>query len=239
MSDYTYVGGELELFAEAHRWKRYLAETVGPFIKGDVLEVGAGIGGTTRVLCVGHESSWTCLEPDSELARKMRLTFEENPLPIEPSIRTETVQKLSEHEMFDAILYVDVLEHIEDDRQELAAAALHLRSGGHLVIIGPAHQWLFSEFDEAVGHYRRYSRGALAAAMPESMQPVMLRYLDSVGVALSAANRVLLRSRTPSRAQIGFWNKWVVPFSVHIDPLLGWWVGKSVVGVWRRSSDPG
>jgi hypothetical protein len=234
VTDYNYVGGELELFAEARHWKRYLLETAGEFIRGDVLEVGAGIGGTTRVFCAGRESSWTCLEPDHHLAESLRLGFAESPLPVQPSIRTEFVQDLSERDLFDTILYVDVLEHIEDDRKELTAATLHLRSRGHLIVIGPAHQWLFSAFDVAVGHHRRYSRGTLAAAMPELMNSRLLRYLDCLGMALSAVNRMILRSESPSRRQIGFWDHWVVPFSKRLDPLLGWRVGKSVVGVWQK-----
>lgn len=233
-SEYTYVGGELELFAEARRWKGYLKKLVGTFIHGDVLEVGAGIGGTTRVFCDGRESSWTCLEPDDQLAEKMRLSFADNPLPLEPAIRTQLVTALGESDTFDTILYVDVLEHIEGDREELAAATQHLRSGGHLVVIGPAHQWLFSEFDLALGHHRRYSRETLVAAVPELMRPRMVRYVDSLGVALSAANRFVLRSGAPSQRQIGFWDRVVVPLSERIDPLLGWRIGKSVVGVWQR-----
>lgn len=45
---------------------------------------------------------------------------------------------------FDTIIYIDVLEHIEDDREELNRAASHLRPGGHLIILSPAHQKLFT-----------------------------------------------------------------------------------------------
>lgn len=233
MSDYSYVGGELELFAKARRWKHYLVKTVGRFIRGDVLEVGAGIGGTTRVFCSGQESSWTCLEPDEELAQQMRTCFAMNPPPLEPSIRTEFVRDLGEETTFDTILYVDVLEHIEDDRKEMAASSRLLRSGGHLIVIGPAHQWLFSQFDVAVGHYRRYSCESLADTVPQPLRPTMLRYLDSLGIALSATNRLILRSGSPSPRQIAFWDRVVVPISQYLDPLLAWRVGKSVVGVWK------
>jgi 2-polyprenyl-3-methyl-5-hydroxy-6-metoxy-1,4-benzoquinol methylase len=122
--------------------------------------------------------------------------------------------------MFDCIMYVDVLEHIEDDRAELAVAQRHLRPGGHLVVIGPAHQWLFSEFDTAVGHFRRYSRGSLQEAVPNGMDRVMLRYMDALWVALSAANRLLLRSSAPTPAPIRTWDGLVVPMSRLVDPLL-------------------
>lgn len=69
--------------------------------------------------------------------------------------------------------------------------------------------------------------------MPKELQPVMLKYLDSVGIMLSAANRTLLRKKMPSVRDIAVWDRWVVPVSRVLDPLLGFTVGKSVVGVWR------
>ncbi len=52
-----YQGKELELFERAENWKRYFASFMSPYIRGDVLEVGAGIGGTTKVLCNGQQSN--------------------------------------------------------------------------------------------------------------------------------------------------------------------------------------
>ncbi|MEE8167028.1 MAG: methyltransferase type 12, partial [Myxococcota bacterium] len=83
-------------------------------------------------------------------------------------------------------------------------------------------------------HYRRYTRESLAAIMPATLELRCLRYLDCVGILLSLAERVLLRSREPSHAQIGMWDRWVVPVSRVIDPLLAYRLGKTVVGVWCR-----
>jgi hypothetical protein len=151
-----------------------------------------------------------------------------------PGVRNDLLKDLAPDLMFDCIMYVDVLEHIEHDRAELETAQRHLNPGGHLVVIAPAHQWLFSEFDTAVGHFRRYSRGSLQAVIPTDMDRVMLRYMDSLGVTLSAANRLLLRSSAPTPAQIRTWDGFVVPISRVVDPLLFWSVGKSVTGVWRQ-----
>ena len=62
-----YIGDELELFEIATTWKAYFARHLAPFISGDVAEVGAGLGGTTRLLCTGCETTWTALEPDADL----------------------------------------------------------------------------------------------------------------------------------------------------------------------------
>jgi SAM-dependent methyltransferase len=58
---------------------------------------------------------------------------------------------------FDVIFLFDVLEHIDDEDQFLAALDFHLAPGGKLVVNVPAGQWAYSAYDRAVGHKRRYS----------------------------------------------------------------------------------
>ena len=231
----AYVGNELELFAEARNWKAYYGAILAPHLVGDVLEVGAGIGGTTRVLCDGRQRSWTALEPDPALAEAIRRSAAAEPFPAELRVVTGTLESLPAEARFDALLYIDVLEHIEDDAGEVARAAERLRPGGALIALSPAHQWLYSPFDARIGHYRRYSARTLAALTPPTLALERVMLLDAVGVLASAANRLLLRQQTPTREQIRFWDRYLVPPSRVIDPLLGYRVGKSVVGLWRRA----
>jgi SAM-dependent methyltransferase len=231
---FDYVGSELELFADAIHWKRYFADQMRPFMGSRVLEVGAGIGGTTRVLCRGGETRWLCVEPDAALAQQVRALVDRGVLPRCCETRVGTLADLRDEAAFDTVLYVDTLEHIEDDRDELRRAAGSLDAGGHLLVLAPAHQWLFSAFDRSIGHHRRYTRRSLAAIGPGSLELVKLIYLDSVGLLASLANRVLLRSPMPTRRQIAVWDRLLVPASRAIDPILGGAVGKSVFAVWRR-----
>ena len=55
------------------------------------------------------------------------------------SRRWEPSTTLPAEAKFDAILYIDVLEHIEDDRAEMARAAARLKPGGALIVLAPAH----------------------------------------------------------------------------------------------------
>src|SRR5262245_33802340 len=111
---FRYVGTELELFAEAVQWKQYFASQLRPFILGDVLEVGAGLGGTTKVLCQGAIDSWTCLEPDAALAGQLQAISDEPHLKTRPiQVKAGTLADLPLDARFDSILYIDVLEHIE------------------------------------------------------------------------------------------------------------------------------
>lgn len=231
--DYEYLGSELDLFQEAFCWKSYFAAHLRPYLRGDVLEVGAGIGGTSRILCDDRPASWTMLEPDSHLAARLAESLRQTPLPIRHELRTGTTMDLGS-EVFDCILYIDVIEHIEFDAVELERAARHLSPGGHLVILVPAHNWLYTSFDRAIGHFRRYTRRSLSAAVPSSLCRRKLIYLDSVGLLASLANRLWLKSAAPTRGQIHFWDRVLVRGSRWIDPILLNSVGKTVVGVWQR-----
>jgi SAM-dependent methyltransferase len=234
--DFTYVGGELGLFAHATNWKRYWSGKLSPYLTGDVLEVGAGIGTNTVLLRPFTQGRWTCLEPDEKLVTELKAVLTRSKLEQSCRIITGTISDLPASDRFDTIIYIDVLEHIPDDGAELARAAERLRPAGKVVVLSPAHQWLFSEFDKSIGHCRRYSKHTLLSATPETLCPMKCFYLDACGLFLSLANRLLLRQSLPTVKQILFWDRVVVPVSRLIDPLLCHRMGKSVVAVWERKS---
>lgn len=234
MTEIAYVGSELELFARAKRWKSYVKTKVTPYLGRSVLEVGAGFGGTTRLLATGSHESWLCLEPDPELGGQLAARVSDGELPDFISVRVDTTENLSPDESFDTILYMDVLEHIEDDQAEFARAASHLADGGYLVILCPAHNYLYAPFDKAIGHFRRYDAKMYRQLTAESLRLRKLWYMDSVGLLASMTNKVLLKQSMPTARQIQLWDSVMVPSSRWIDPLLRHAVGKSILGIWQK-----
>jgi SAM-dependent methyltransferase len=232
MDSFEYVGKELDVFALAVNWKRYFGQLIGPFVQGDVLEVGAGLGETTRALWNDGVVQWVCLEPDARLAS--RLEHLELPHGQRPEIVIGDITAVPEVRRFDTIVYIDVLEHIRADVDELRAATSRLRVGGHLVVLAPAFPILFSAFDEQLGHERRYTQRTLSAVFPPELVRTTVVYADSVGMILSLANRLLLRQALPNRRQILLWDRVVIPLSRRLDPLLGRAFGRSVIAVYRR-----
>lgn len=233
-SDYRYEGSELDLFAEAHHWKRYWSGMLRPLVGRRVLDVGAGIGATALALAGPDYQRWLALEPDPGLTARMLQARGEGRLPAILEARQGGLEALAVEERFDSILYIDVLEHIADDAAELQRAAAHLDPGGRLIILAPAHRWLFTPFDTAIGHHRRYNRRMLRDIRPPGLQIERLRYLDSAGMLASIGNRLLMRSAHPTRAQIQLWDRGLVPLSRLLDPLLGGHVGKSIICVLSR-----
>lgn len=228
--DGKYPGNELDLFAEAKNWKRYWSSLVDPYLKGRVLEVGAGTGNNVSLL--KHSSArvteWTALEPDGALSAR---------IPSLPKLKVITgdLSVIPGGERFQTILYLDVLEHIEDDASEVLRAANLLEPGGHLVVLAPAHQWLFSEFDRSIGHFRRYNRKSLKAVFPkDQFRQISLDYLDGAGILASLANRLLTKKSLPTIQDIRIWDRFLVPVSRMLDPLTAHRMGKSILGVWEK-----
>lgn len=232
-SEFKYVGSELELFSAAHNWKTYWSGRIAPFIKGDTLEVGAGIGANTPYLDRSGTGRWICLEPDAELIAQLSMKLDGANARRRYEIVCGTLANMAAHQ-FDTVIYIDVLEHIENDREELLAAAKLLRPGGRIIVLSPAHQKLFTPFDAAIGHFRRYNRRMLQAISPAGTRLEQLWYLDSAGLLLSSANLLMLRQSMPTRTQLAFWDRCVIPVSRALDPCLFGTVGKSIVGIWRR-----
>lgn len=234
MSQYSYVGSELELFAGARNWKNYLGVLLKPHLNGNILEVGAGIGSNTRFFHRPQSHHWVCLEPDRDLFQSLKATIQSYQ---NCDAVCGTLDDLDRNCKFDCILYIDVLEHIEGDREEVLKAIDRLKYGGKLIIVGPAHQWLFTPFDEAIGHYRRYTKSMVRELIPVHFNTIQLNYLDCVGLCASLANKLILKQSQPSVRQIQTWDRLMVPISKTIDPLLGYNLGKSILFVGQKNFD--
>ena len=112
---------------------------------------------------------------------------------------------------YDVVFLLDVLEHIRDDSEFLAAALRHLRDGGVVVVNVPAGRFLFSDYDRVQGHVRRYTRNSLA------------RLFDKCGVET-------LGTRP--------WGLLMVPFLLARKALLGWTRPNSAEAIMRKGFMP-
>jgi SAM-dependent methyltransferase len=235
MSTERYSGNELDIFRSAQNWKEYFSSYIKPYLFGHVLEVGAGNGSTTDRLIDAEVTSWTCLEPDLVLATEIAKLIAADKKFNCCKIINGSLRNLNPEIQFDVILYIDVLEHIEKDHIEIEHVSALLKPGGVLVILSPAYQWLYSEFDKSIGHFRRYNKATLTAVIPSTLDLISIQYLDCIGVCLSLINRLLLHQGNPTFKQIQFWDKMVVPVSRFIDPIILNSLGKSIIGIWKKN----
>jgi hypothetical protein len=197
--------------------------------------VGAGVGATTLVMCAGSQTEWVCLEPDARLRNQIDQLIAAGRLPACCLARGGFVSDLEAADLFDTFIYIDVLEHIEEDGAELGAAAAHLTPGGRLIVLSPAFHFLYSPFDKSIGHYRRYDKKMYRALTPPGCTVEKLIYLDSLGTVTSLVNRLILSQSLPTIDQILFWDRRLIPVTKWLDRLIHYSFGRSLLGIWKKN----
>src|SRR5207302_602970 len=167
----------LERMGEAHNYNAWLLERSEPYLGRRVLDPGAGVGTFTDVVADGREV--VALEPDGEHAAALRARFADR-----PNIRVVESEASSAvvGGPVDSILCFNVLEHIADDGRALQSFAQVLEPGGRLLLLVPAHPFLYGTIDRALEHARRYRRRELRAKLGAAGFAIeALQYVNPVG----------------------------------------------------------
>jgi SAM-dependent methyltransferase len=157
---------------DRHFWfrarNRVIAAAVGNLVRElspgyRVLEVGCGTGGVLRKLsevCRTGEVFGCDLYPEAvEFARKKSGCC---------VLANDIMNPATEMGQFDLVGFFDVLEHLPHEAQALRALHLLLKEDGKLLLTVPAHAGLWSYFDVAACHCRRYEPAALTRVLQEN-----------------------------------------------------------------------
>lgn len=80
---------------------------------------------------------------------------------------------------FDAVISLDMLEHLKDDRKAVEEISRVIKPGGYLIITVPAHQFLWSSHDEFLHHERRYNKKEILALFDQNFEIVLCSWLHT------------------------------------------------------------
>lgn len=224
----NYPSEATEKFDNAKFHRKYCMSFVKKFIQGEVLEVGAGCGSFTRDY-FNSDLNITLTETDQKNYEDLkRFFYKKNNV----TITNNKIFNIDKK--FDTILYLHVLEHIEEDRKELESAYEKLKKGGRLIIMVPKHQKLYSNFDKAIGHFRRYELDFFEKNLV-NLERKLLISLDSVGYILYFLNKIFFKNETfPSYLKIFIWDKIFTPFTILLDFFTNYKFGKCIVAVYKK-----
>lgn len=158
----------LNQLAELDRYNHWIYEQIAEAMGRRILEVGSGTGNITQFLCAnGCEVMATDVVPSyrNELQRlfESKANVQVSQFDLDAKAPTEFVTN-----PFDTVVCLNVLEHIEDDLFALEQMRNVLKPGGKLALLVPAHQFLYGEFDRAVGHFRRYEKRELVDRLKQA-----------------------------------------------------------------------
>jgi 2-polyprenyl-3-methyl-5-hydroxy-6-metoxy-1,4-benzoquinol methylase len=155
----------------------WICDLAEPHLGADVLEVGAGHGTITARLRDRHRV--TATDVSSRAVAVLHEKYDGDP---QVTVAEAHIDELAAGAPHDSVLLVNVLEHIDDDVVALRTLRSALVDGGSLILYVPAFAALYSRFDHAVGHHRRYTKRSLRAVVEAAGYDVVdCRYVNSVG----------------------------------------------------------
>lgn len=200
---------EFAALDEARNYRVRLLHEFGADLAGRVLEVGAGIGQLTAALRA-HPGvrEVVAVEPEARFCAQLRARLPDQ------RVVCGTVAELGPDAEWDALLSVNVLEHIADDAAELRAYRDRLAArGGALCLFVPARPELYAPIDRDFGHFRRYTRPGLRRRLEAAgFRVTRLRYYNCVGYFAWWLNFRLLRRRTFDRTSVRLFDRAIFPW---------------------------
>jgi len=199
---------EFQALGEAKNYRAALLSEFGPYLQGAVIEVGAGIGQmTAELLGIAQIKKLCSIEPDGGFCSRIRAESPDHDLVL------GTIADLKKQDGWNAILSVNVLEHIEADETELASYFRLLEpTGGSLCLFVPARPEIYAAIDRDFGHFRRYTRRVLRSKLEAAGFTIKrLRYYNFVGYFAWWVNFCFLKKRVFEKQAVRFFDRAVFP----------------------------
>lgn len=220
----------LKLMRRSHHYNRWLFRQFSKYVRGAVIEIGAGIGNMSRQL-LGAESLTVTEAGEGEL-RELGVYLQDF-----SHVKVERFDVAGEGEVagaYDTVVCLNALQKADDDVKALDRMRRLLKPGGHLVLLVPARKSLFCEIDRTLGHKRRYEADEVIERLAKARFEVeTVRGVNFAGAVGWWANGKLFgRSRLPT-GQL----RWFDRFLLWGLSIERWWepsVCLSYLAVARR-----
>jgi 2-polyprenyl-3-methyl-5-hydroxy-6-metoxy-1,4-benzoquinol methylase len=191
----------LESMKDADWYNKWLLDKFKVYLKGDILEVGCGIGNFTQHLL--NYGQVTAIDIREDYVKKVK----ELPGVLSGLGNVEKGSFFFKNKKFDVIVCINVLEHIEHDDRALSNMAKLLKPNGRLILLVPAHQSIYGEIDKAIYHFRRYGKlGIVKKLESQNLKIVQARRLNMLAaIGWFIAGR-MLKNKTVQSEKIKVFN---------------------------------
>ena len=231
---FEYEGGDLEAMAAAKNYSKWIAEEFRPYLKGKIAEVGAGSGNFSNFLLNPRVESIHAFEPSARMHRILHHRYRHEKRVTTANAYLAEVESTFVNS-FDAVIYNNVMEHVEDDASELESVFRVLKPGGCVLIYVPALQWLYSDFDRSLGHFRRYDKSTGSELLLKAGFTVEgIKYADVLGV-LPWFILMKLMKRGLSKGNVGLYDRVGVPITRRLESLVPAPFGKNILLIGRKA----
>ena len=220
----------LNIFDKATLWIKYIHLLNAKYYQDNFLEIGAGIGSFTD----GYKKKIKNIHLTE--IEKNNLDILENKYKDNTNIQVYHHDFLSNDQRFNTIAHYNVLEHIKNDEEEVHNCLNKINKDGHLIILVPAHNKLYSKLDKEVGHYRRYDKSFFENLNLKDASIVNIKYVDCFGFMLYYLNHVFFKNETfPTKLKIFIWDKIFTPITILVDFIIRYKFGKNILCIIKKN----
>lgn len=239
MNDQTTAGKDpvglhtLEVVAKAGRFNRWMYNQFRHQLQGEILEIGSGIGNISGlVIEEGHPL--TLSDYNEEYCYYLKNKFEENKN-VRNILRIDLLdpgfEKLFEgyKEKFDSIFLLNVIEHIDDDARAVKNCRYLLKTGGRLIVLAPAYNWLFCSLDKELGHHKRYTIKSMTFLLTkENFKISTGSYFNFLGIAGWFLFGKIFGRKMLGKGEMTAFDR-IVPIAKLTDNMIGRKAGLSII----------
>ena len=223
---------ELEVTAKQDKYVNWMYSKIKPYIKGNVLEVGSGIGTFSEKIIEDTNGGVYLTDIRTDLLKLLKKKFKQERVKILYLDLNHLREFVKLGIRFDTIVSINVLEHIEEDRTCMWLLKCLLNKGGRIVMYVPCNKFLFCHLDVEEGHFRRYSKRELEELASESGLKIEKAFwFNLFGIpARYIIGNILGVSKSPSKS-FGFYNLMTPIFKFIEEKILFncWGVGRILV----------
>ena len=214
----------LTVISKADKFNRWMYETIKPFLKGEILEVGSGIGNISKFLIPGELpvtlSDYNLLYRDHLQKKYGHHKNVVSVISIDLQDPAFEQQYIRFKEKFDTIFMLNVIEHLANDVRAAENCRFMLRTDGHLIILAPAYQFLYCHLDRELGHNRRYTLKRLSKiVLMAGLTILKKQYFNSLGIAGWLVSGKIFRTRKLGKNEMSAFNK-LVPVAKLCDKII-------------------
>jgi SAM-dependent methyltransferase len=231
----AYSSDELDAMAHATYYYRWILDQWRPHLFGTVLELGAGIGNFSAHLLAAPIRRLILVEPAPELCARLLTRFRHDD---RVELRNAVLEDVREDlaSSLDAVVSVNVLEHISEDIETLKTAHAMLRPGGMVLVFVPALQLLYGSMDRTFGHVRRYTKKSLGDRLLEAgFSPVRIKYMNLLGVVPWLLAGRVFRRRTLTPAMVLLSDRIIIRLTSKLEAFIEPPCGQSVMAIAMRA----
>ena len=200
-------------------------------MQGDILEAGCGIGNFTKDL-IKYGRVWTVdinkgyiVQTERKIGGKAQVGLGD----------IEKGKYFFGDRKFDNIVCLNVLEHIKDDLLALNNLFKLLKPEGRLILLIPAHQFLYGEIDRSIDHFRRYDKAKISRMLKgigfKIIKSRKLNFLGAVGWFIAGK---VFKETAVKQGNIKIFNL-VAPIFLELENLIEPPIGISILAVAQKT----